>query len=154
MEQSTPLESDHKMKLFPATPHQLSLAKRLLDFRVEIYAHSSKLGIMLSQAAALAWLGASPMFEHISADGMHLMLRPGIRIGEVFARVGGVLADSVSQVSEILDQEPGADALAAKGHALAGDLGYEVRCISAELAQGTRPACPESSAGSSPPHGS
>src|SRR5215471_15719418 len=127
MEHAPAPEPGHGIRLFPATPHQLSLAKRLLDFRVEIYAYSPKLGVMLSQAAALAWLGASPMFQHISADGMYRVLRSGIRMGEVFARVGGVLAESVSEVSDLLDTEPGADALAAKGHALADDLGCEVR---------------------------
>jgi hypothetical protein len=135
------------MKLFPATPYQLSLAKRLLDFRVEVYAYSSKLGVMLSQAAALAWLHASPMFEQITAEGIQLVLRSGIRMEEVFVRVGGVLAESVAQVSDILDGEPEADALAAKGHALAADLDCEVQHMSAELARGARHAAPESPPG-------
>jgi hypothetical protein len=125
-----------KARLFRLTRYQLDLTQRLLQFRVEVYSHNGELGLMMSHAAALASLHASPMLEQISAEGLQMTLRSGVRAPEVFARVAGMMAISVRQAVDTLSKDAAAAALVAKGRALADEVDLEVQHVLAQIAAG------------------
>ena len=134
MEAQAPVQAERRF--FALTRYQLDLGRRLLEFRVEVYSHDGELGLMLSHAAALASLHASPLVEHISATGLHMTLRAGVRAQEVFARVAGMMGVAVRQVTDALAPDAAAMALVAKGRALADEVDIEVQHVLAQIAGG------------------